>query len=176
MTDLSHKEADVSIKKPLAGYDEILLLMGKIADETNALPFTSKDMGININSMKKYIQALNKEPNAVYLAAYQGAKPVGFGYLEGGKRARTYHAATLGIGVLEAFSDRGIGSRLLAEIISVAYASENIAKIDLQVRKDNLKAIRLYKKFGFEVEGMSKRALFINGEFFDYINMGKIID
>ena len=176
MTDLSHEKSEIAIRKPAAGYDEILMLMGKIADETDALPFTSRDIGININSMKNYIQSLNKEPNSIYLVAYIGSRPIGFAYLEGGKRERTYHTTTLGIGVLEGFAHQGLGSKMMEAILDFARTSENIAKIDLQVRKDNTRAIRLYKKFGFEVEGVHKRALFIQGEFFDYINMGKSID
>ena len=53
---------------------------------------------------------------------------------------------------------------------------EFIAKIDLQVRTDNRSAIKVYKKCGFLLEGKNARALFIDGEFYDYINMGLIID
>ena len=56
------------------------------------------------------------------------------------------------------------------------YSNDHIAKIDLQVRTDNKYAIALYKRFGFEIEGKNKRALFINDYFYDYLNMGKVID
>ncbi len=101
---------------------------------------------------------------------------MGFGYLEGGKRERTYHSTNLGLGVLEDFSNQGIGSKILKSMLQYAQESESIAKIDLQVRRDNAAAIKLYKKYGFEAEGVNKRALFIEGRFYDYINMGMLID
>lgn len=176
MTVHTQNSGFVHLAKPIAGYDDLLHLMGQIADETNALPFTSKDLGVSINNLKHYINGLNSEDNSIYLAAYDKGRPIGFGYLEGGKRERTHHVTSLGIGVLGEYGGQGIGSSILGALIDYAQNSQSIAKIDLQVRKDNLPAIQLYKKFGFQVEGVSKRALYIDGEFFDYLNMGRNID
>jgi RimJ/RimL family protein N-acetyltransferase len=46
----------------------------------------------------------------------------------------------------------------------------------LKTRTDNFKAIKLYKKLGFEEEGMLKRDILINGTFYDTLCMGMMID
>lgn len=38
------------------------------------------------------------------------------------------------------------------------------------------RAINLYKKFGFEVEGLIRRSFFVNGTYYNAYHMGKIID
>lgn len=176
MTGIQGENLNISIGKPQSGFYKILKLVEQVADESGELPFTSADIGIGAESLKNYIKALNDSPNSIYLVAYKGENPVGFGYLEGGKRERTYHSTNLGLGVLEDFSNQGIGSKILKSMIQYAQESESIAKIDLQVRRDNAAAIKLYKKYGFEAEGVNKRALFIEGRFYDYINMGMLID
>lgn len=48
-------------------------------------------------------------------------------------------------------------------------------KISLSVREDNPRAIALYKKCGFEVEGILKNETYIDGEFFNIVCMGMIL-
>ncbi|MGL5753136.1 MAG: GNAT family N-acetyltransferase [Paraclostridium sp.] len=48
-------------------------------------------------------------------------------------------------------------------------------KISLSVRKDNERGIALYKKCGFEIEGILKNETYIDGEFFDIVAMGLIL-
>ncbi len=169
-------EMEVEICTPMSGYYQILKMIEQLSDESENLPFTSEDFGIKSEQLKAYIERLNDSENSTFLVARLNQQPIGFGYLEGGKRQRTHHCANLGIGVLKEYSNLGIGKAIMSELIRYATESESIAKIELQVRKDNANAIKLYKDTGFEVEGISRRSLFVNGEFYDYINMGKIID
>ena len=46
----------------------------------------------------------------------------------------------------------GIGTKLLTEIISIL-KGEDIKRIELIVELDNSKAIKFYKKLGFQIEG-----------------------
>jgi len=45
------------------------------------------------------------------------------------------------------------------------HAAENgLRRIELTTRVDNLKAIALYQKFGFEIEGERRNALWVSGQ------------
>ncbi|MCI5701361.1 MAG: ribosomal protein S18-alanine N-acetyltransferase [Erysipelotrichaceae bacterium] len=57
--------------------------------------------------------------------------------------------------VLEFFQDKHIGSSLLEKIIEIA-KSNNLKNITLEVRSDNVKAIYLYKKYGFKEVAIRK--------------------
>lgn len=56
------------------------------------------------------------------------------------------------IEVEKEFRNKGIGTKLLAYLVSVA----NNKSISLEVKKDNYNAIKLYKKFNFEEKAIRK--------------------
>lgn len=157
-------------------YDELFQVLKKIADESNEFSFTSSDIGMDEASFSQYVKRFAFYDNSIFVIAKVEDKIVGFAYLDGGKRERTYHNTNLGIGILEQYRGRKIGKLLLEYIMNFARNSEYIAKIDLQVRIDNTVAIKLYKSFKFNVEGVNKRALFVDGKFIDFANMGLLID
>lgn len=167
---------EISIRRPADEHEEIFSLIKILSDESDNFPFTSEDFGLDSRNIGAFADYLNSRENSVFYIAEADSRIVGLGYLEGGKRARTAHCVNLGIGVLDEFSNKGIGTAILKELIRFASEGEYIAKIDLQVKSDNTKAIALYKKCGFVPEGKTSRALFIDGEFYDYLNMGLIID
>ena len=57
--------------------------------------------------------------------------------------------------VLEFFQDNHIGSSLLEKIIEIA-KNNKLKNITLEVRSDNVKAIYLYKKYGFKEVAIRK--------------------
>lgn len=67
----------------------------------------------------------------------------------------------------------GIGTNLLKETIRWADTND-IKKITLSVLETNEKAIILYKKYGFEEEGLLKKdKLLTDGNYYNTIIMGK---
>ncbi len=172
---------EVTIFEPNTEHEAIFEMLVRLSDESDYLPFSSEDFGIGSEQLKNYIDYLNRAENSIFLAAAVKTSDsehaiVGFAYLEGGRRIRTHHCANLGIGILQAYHRLGIGSALMTELIRYALESESIAKIELQTGKENHAAIALYKKHDFYVEGVSKRALYINDRFYDYVHMGRLID
>jgi RimJ/RimL family protein N-acetyltransferase len=53
---------------------------------------------------------------------------------------------------------------------------EKMHRISLTVVKENTIALALYKKFGFQIEGISKDAFYdCDGKYHDVVNMGLIL-
>jgi RimJ/RimL family protein N-acetyltransferase len=84
-------------------------------------------------------------------------------YLENGVRVgifsldygrwRKQHVATIGaLAILPEHQEKGVASRMMPEVFDYLKAL-NIKRLELIVESDNPKAIRLYKKLGFEMEG-----------------------
>ena len=69
------------------------------------------------------------------------------------------------------FQGKGIASRATLQAIEYGFGVLNLYKIVLIVDKENVKAIHIYKKFGFEVEGELKHEFFINGQYRDVVRM-----
>ena len=76
------------------------------------------------------------------------------------------HVGVLGMGLIPSARHRGIGSTLLAAAIERAW-DKGLSRIELSVRADNANAKALYTRFGFVMEGISRRAFYVDGEFFD---------
>ncbi|MEW9305075.1 GNAT family N-acetyltransferase [Labrys neptuniae] len=89
----------------------------------------------------------------------------------GGRRS---HAAGLGMGVHDDHRGKGIGTALLREIIDAADQWLRIERLELTVFADNLRAIRLYERFGFEQEGFLHNYAFRAGAFADAHLMARL--
>lgn len=63
------------------------------------------------------------------------------------------HAGTQRTGLLKVFRHRGIGARLMKTAVDDAFA-EGFGKIQPGVRVDNLNVKSLYKRLGFDIEGV----------------------
>lgn len=94
-----------------------------------------------------------------YLAARVGDKLVGYaGIARLGRRAPfEYEVHT--IGVDPAYQGRGIGRRLLGELLDFADGGP----VYLEVRVDNAPAIALYESAGFGTVGLRKRYYQVSG-------------
>ncbi|MBW5812269.1 GNAT family N-acetyltransferase [Yersinia kristensenii] len=134
--------------------------------DTLQLPLPSQDMWA-----KKIRETATGMHN---LVACIDDKIVGQLTVEVNQRARRRHVATFGIAIDAAFCRQGVGSMLMAAMIDLCDNWLNIKRIELTVFVDNLAAIALYQKFGFEIEGTSPCFAFRDGQFVDVHHMGRI--
>lgn len=73
--------------------------------------------------------------------------------------------------MLKNYWNLGIGYNLIKTAIKYGKQA-GLKKINLDTRKDNQKAINLYKKLGFKEEGIITRGTLINNKFYDLLIMG----
>lgn len=85
------------------------------------------------------------------------------------------HSGALGIGLLPEYRGRGIGQTLMQRVIDAAFLI-GLKRIDLTVREGNIVAIALYKKFGFEVEGLHRNAVCIDGRCENTLSMALLAE
>jgi len=71
--------------------------------------------------------------------------------------------------------NQGIGLRLLDHLVS-NLAQKNIKNLYLKVTVDQQAAIKLYKKFGFYITGVSENEYLINNTYYDQYIMTKHIN
>jgi ribosomal protein S18 acetylase RimI-like enzyme len=72
------------------------------------------------------------------------------------------HGGVLGIGLLPRFRGRGIGTNLIRSTLA-ATRTIGLHRVELTVRQNNTRAIELYRKVGFVVEGLQRDAVQIDG-------------
>lgn len=111
-----------------------------------------------------------------YLVAEVNGEVVGFCECESGHRRRTAHTAMLSIFVKEGWRNKGVGRMLLRTLVEWAEADPLIEKLTLAVFSTNKRAINVYKKAGFKVEGKClKDVKLADGTYVDSVMMYKFM-
>jgi RimJ/RimL family protein N-acetyltransferase len=116
-----------------------------------------------------------KGRRGLIIVAQVDGKTVGMAHLVRGKFEKIRHVGFLGISVLRGFRRTGIGTAMMNYIMGWAEKQEELEKVSLTVFSTNKAAINLYRRFGFKVEGISKKQYKIEGRYIDEITMGKFL-
>lgn len=131
---------------------------------------------LTVDGETRFIAELAAADNSLYLLAEHDGEIIGQLTLQGGKRRSIHHATTLGITVAKEWRGQGVGRRLMDRAIEYARASGVIKRVELHVFTRNQPAIHLYEQFGFETEGVLRRAVFRDGEYLDELVMALLLE
>lgn len=85
------------------------------------------------------------------------------------------HVGQLGMGLVAEARGKGIGRGLLEKTMAKAWTA-GFRRIQLAVRTDNQRAIALYERFGFVIEGCFRRDIRVGDEYFDGYGMALLRD
>jgi putative acetyltransferase len=108
------------------------------------------------------------------LVAEVAGEVVGNLGLHAAGRARRRHAGAIGMSVRDDWQRRGVGSALMTVAINIADNWLNYRRLELTVYTDNVAALTLYRKFGFEIEGRHKDYAFRDGRYIDAYAMARL--
>lgn len=87
---------------------------------------------------------------------------------------RRRHTASLGMGVHDAYQGQGVGTALMTAAVDLADNWLNVIRLELSVWCDNIPAVRLYKRFDFEIEGTLRDYGFREGRYVDAYSMARL--
>lgn len=136
---------------------------------------TCPDEVEDIADQRRVISLYLSDPRRIFLVAEYNNQIIGVITLSGSNKRRVMHKGELGITVRKQFWAKGVGSALMEECLKLA-KQKGFKKIQLEVMSNNDRAMGLYRKFGFEVEGVKKKAVFVDGEYIDLVMMGKWLE
>lgn len=113
-------------------------------------------------------------PDHLHVVAVQAGQLVGSAGLHPNDRLRRRHCAMLGISVAVAAQGQGVGTELMRTLCDYADNWAQILRIELTVFIDNARAISLYQRFGFRVEGTHRAYALRHGRFADVLAMARL--
>jgi RimJ/RimL family protein N-acetyltransferase len=113
--------------------------------------------------------------NSIYLVAEVGDQIVGNLDCRGGHRQSTRHCAILGMSVAKDWRGRGVGNLLLQHAVQWGRENPLVTRIELDVFVENSAAIRLYRKYGFAIEGLRRKAIYRDGRYHDDFCMALLL-
>ena len=162
--------------RPIAESDaeEFLQLRKRLADETSFMLRRSDEITLTIEQQRQQIRQFQQGAHLLLIAEHPVDSLIGFLMGVRGEPHRMRHVLTLVIGVLQAYTGRGCGSHLFAEMEQWSEHS-GIHRLDLHVLIHNERAIAFYKKHRFAVEGIMKHSQRIDGQYYDEYLMAKML-
>ncbi len=86
---------------------------------------------------------------------------------------RRRHAMLLGMAVLPEAQGRGVGSALMVALCDYADRWAGVLRLELSVYTDNARALALYRKFDFEIEGTQRGYALRDGAYADSYMMAR---
>jgi len=84
------------------------------------------------------------------------------------------HVAELGMAIIAEFRDQGTGSQIVSYMLDWARQKE-LRKVTLGVFASNKRAIHVYEKFGFTVEGVLTQQHRVDEQYVDEIMMARFL-
>lgn len=110
----------------------------------------------------------------VLLAMVEGQLVGSAGLHPVGPQARRRHAMSLGISVLPQVQGQGVASALMSALLRQADDWLGVLRVELSVFVDNHRAIRLYERFDFAVEGRMRGYALRHGQYVDCLSMARL--
>ena len=91
-----------------------------------------------------------------------------------GPAVRRRHAMFLGLSVAPEAQGQGVATALMQALVDYADRWAQVLRLELTVYTDNARAIALYRKFGFEVEGTHRAYALRDGAYVDALAMARL--
>ena len=137
-----------------------------VGGETENLSFGAEGVPLDLETEQDYLRSqCESTDNVQYLAKVDG-EIIGTASLTR-KHKRMRHRGELGICVKRAWWGSGAAPALMDALL--AFARENgFEQLNLEVRSDNLRAIRLYEKYGFRKLCVFPGFFKIDGKYIDF--------
>ena len=145
--------------------------MPEVFENTLAMP--SETLEKNISNLEN-IEPSRHQLAAVIPTADGAERCIGTAGLSVSHN-RQRHVGYIGIMVNADYHGMGVGTALMESLLDIADNWLGLVRLELTVFCDNRKAVGLYKKLGFEIEGTMKKAAIKNGKYADMYMMARVL-
>ena len=89
-------------------------------------------------------------------------------------KRKNMHVGTLAIAINTEYCNKGIGRELMKRSLEWFKNNSSLTRLQLFVRTDNIRAISLYKKYDFLIEGEMRNDTYIDGKYYNVYIMSKV--
>jgi ribosomal protein S18 acetylase RimI-like enzyme len=128
----------------------------------------------SVEKQQTVLERISTSNDEHMLVAEEGGKIIGFVAAYRRPFQRVRHSFSLVIGVSKSSWGRGVGGALLGAIEEWV-ASAGGSRLELTVIAENQRAVSLYTKRGFEIAGVRRRSINLDGKLLDELCMAKLL-
>ena len=174
------KEKEVTLEiRQAESADAALVIdfLNQVGKESDYMTLDETGIGMTLADMEHFLMVQEMSDNRICLLLFLDQELVALLNITAASKRSTQHIGDVFIEIQKAYRIQGLGQILLEEGIEWAHSTGILRKLVLNVQVRNERAVHLYKKLGFEIEGCQARgACSAEGEFLDVYLMGKLID
>ena len=120
--------------------------------ETRFLAKEPEEITLTTEEEIEFIRMQNESEGNLFLIGFWDGVYVGNCSFMGMSMLRNKHRVSMGIALQQKYSGKGIGTKMVETLLSVA-KEKGIEQMELEVVTTNERAIGLYRKMGFEIFG-----------------------
>lgn len=153
---------------------DIVAYVNQVGGESDNLTFGANQFNVSVEQEAELLRKTRESDLNLMIVGLVENRVVSVANLSRNSRDRMKHLGILGISVMKEFWGQGI-ARAMMDATIVWAETHGVSKIQLKVKSDNDRAIRLYEKMGFIREGFHPGEVLIDGQFHDHISMGLFI-
>ena len=165
----------MEIRKATTGdEDNLIKLFSALESETQFMLMEPDENTLTIESQAQLINEFAQSTSKTIFVASENNQLIGFLGGTGGCANRERHSIKIAMGVLTSYWRKGVGTQLLQEFFKWA-DEHNFHRIELNVMENNIAAIALYSKIGFEIEGLKRDSMKVNENYINEFLMSKLI-
>ena len=151
--------------------------MQLLSDEpNNNIGFEAGEFAVTVDEERRTLESVAATDNSIFIVADAGGQIVGIANCAGGRRRGNRHSGMIGISLHPNYRDRGLGTRMMRYIITWARETGIITRLELEVFTNNARAIHLYEKLGFVLEGIRRNAFIKEGKYRDNMMMALLLN
>lgn len=120
-----------------------------------------------------FIQGLGPNDHH-FVAVLEDGTVIGAAGLHVFPTPRMRHVGSVGLFVHTDYQNMGVGTALMRTLLDLADNWLMLVRVELEVFADNERAIHLYEKLGFEIEGRMRMTTVRNGQYVDDLKMARL--
>ena len=146
----------------------ILELSKVFGSESDNLSYGSAGLPFTVEQEEAFLASCKNSERQCFYVALADNELVGTCNFSALSSPRMAHRGSIGICVRKSHWGKGVAPKMMETLLTFAQERAKVDIVFLEVRSDNLRAIKLYEKFGFEKTGVYPGFMKINGEFIDF--------
>ncbi|MBN8209691.1 GNAT family N-acetyltransferase [Bacillus sp. NTK071] len=148
-------------------------LIKDVENDAQYMLFEQEERNLSVEEQRERINKMQQDQQSTIIVAEESGELIGYLIAYGGQAKRNSHSAYLIVGIKKDQRGKGVGTKLFQTLEEWALKNGK-HRLELTVVTRNEAGLALYKKAGFEVEGVKRHSLLIDNEFVDEYYMSKL--
>lgn len=149
-------------------------LIKDVENDAQYMLYEPQERKLLVEEQRERIDKIEQDQGSTIFVAEDSGRLIGYLIAIGGQTKRNSHSAYIIVGIRKEQRGKGVGTKLFQELEEWSLIN-GIHRLELTVVTRNEAGLALYKKAGYEVEGIKRHSLQINDEFVDEYYMSRLL-